>query len=361
MTAIHQFLPTFAGRDAIGMHVLRMQRLLRDAGFESDIYAVHSLDEVKHAAYDVGDYRRRNARPSETWGIYHFSIGSPMVDQLRELGVQLALDYHNITEARFFLRWDPTAAITMFDGRRQLASMKNDVRFSLADSAFNESELVDLGFAPTAVAPILIDAADFGGDADLTLTQQREDRRTRGGAEWLSVGRIAPNKCQHDVIAAFAAYRRLYDPKAQLTLIGGRSALPYWHALKDLCADLDVTDAVHLTDVVTHEELLACYRTSDVFVMLSEHEGFSVPVVEAMHFDVPVVAYACCALPETVADGGLLLERKDPVVVASAVDEVLNSSQLRDELVTAGRRRVEHFAMANTGPRLLATLKELMA
>ena len=116
MTAIHQFLPTFAGRDAIGMHVLRLQRLLRDAGFDSDIYAVHRHDEVMQSGYDFDEFRRRNPLPAETWGLYHYSIGSPMVEKLREYGVQLALDYHNITEARFFLRWDATAAITMFDG-----------------------------------------------------------------------------------------------------------------------------------------------------------------------------------------------------------------------------------------------------
>lgn len=361
MTAIHQFLPTFADRDAIGMHVLRLQRLLRDAGFESDIYAVHRHDEVTHAAHDFGEFRGRNPRPERTWALYHYSIGSPMVDELLGHGVQLALDYHNITEARFFLRWDATAAITMFDGRRQLASLRDAARFSLADSSFNEAELVELGFTNTAVAPILIDFADFDGDADSALMEQRATRRSRGGAEWLAVGRIAPNKCLHDVIAAFALYRRCYDPVAHLTLVGGYAAPAYGHALKAQCAALGVANAVTFTDVVTHEELLACYRTADVFVMLSEHEGFSVPVLEAMHFGVPVVAYGCCALPETVADGGLVLAGKDPVVVATAVHEVLNSRELRDELVAAGHRRVEHYSLANTGPRVLATLKELMA
>jgi len=361
MTAIHQFLPTFAGRDAIGMHVLRLQRLLRDAGFDSDIYAVHRHDEVMQSGYDFDEFRRRNPRPAETWGLYHYSIGSPMVEQLREYGVQLALDYHNITEARFFLRWDATAAITMFDGRRQLASMRDAVRFSLADSSFNEAELTELGFTNTAVAPILIDFADFEGVADAALLEQRETRRAAGGAEWLAVGRIAPNKCLHDVVAGFALYRRCYDPNAHLTLVGGYAAPSYGHALKAQCAALGVANAVTFTDVVTHAELLACYRTADVFVIMSEHEGFSVPVLEAMHAGVPVVAYGCCALPETVADGGLLLEHKDPVVVGTAVHEVLNSRELREELVAAGHRRVEHFSLANTGPRVLATLKELMA
>jgi glycosyltransferase involved in cell wall biosynthesis len=358
MTAIHQFLPTFAGRDAIGMHTLRLQQLLRDAGYESDIYARFMHDEVKSRAYNFDEFAKRNPSRTDTLALYHYSIGDKMVDELSTMGVPIALDYHNITEARFFLRWDPAAAITMFDGRRQLASLATAVNFSLADSSFNEAELVELGFTRTAVAPILIDFAEFDGAPDPTLVEQR--RRAPGGADWLCVGRIAPNKCQHDVIASFAAYRKLYDANARLTFVGGRAALTYSRALETLARDLDVAQAVTFADTVTHAELLAYYRTSDVFVMLSEHEGFNVPVLEAMHFDVPVVAYASCAVPETVGDGGLLLAEKDPVLVATAVHETLSSDDVRSRLVAAGRRRVEHFGVANTGPRVLGTIKEML-
>jgi glycosyltransferase involved in cell wall biosynthesis len=360
MTAIHQFLPTFAGRDAIGMHTLRLQRLLREAGYESDIYARFKHDEVKHAAYDLDDFTQRNPRRDDTWALYHFSIGDPMVDALRGFGIPIALDYHNITETRFFLRWDPAAAITMFDGRRQLASLVTDVNFSLADSSFNESELRELGFNRTAVAPILIDFADLDTPPDPSVARARDQRRAGGGHDWLCVGRIAPNKCQHDVIAAFAAYRRLYDRQARLTLVGGKAAPSYSRALETMCRELGVADAVTFADVVTHEKLLAYYRTSDVFVLLSEHEGFNVPVLEAMHFGMPVVAYAACAVPETVGAGGLLLDEKEPVLVATAVRETLSSEATRSALVAAGRTRVEHFGVANTGPRVLGTIKEMI-
>ncbi len=256
----------------------------------------------------------------DAWILYHFSIGSPLLDLVRTLDVPLALDYHNITDAKFFWRWEPRAATQMLDGRRQLAEIAPEARFALADSRFNECELVELGCRHTAVAPILLDFADYDSAPDATALAQRREARAAGGADWIAVGRIAPNKCQHDVVLAFAAYRRLYDPHARLTLVGGQSAGEYWRALRRLTVELGIAHAVTFTDVVSHAELLACYRTADVLLCLSEHEGFNVPVLEAMHFDVPVVAYTSTAVPDTVGDGGILLTDKDPVVVASAVD-----------------------------------------
>ena len=360
MTEVHQFLATFAGRDAIGMHTLRLRRLLRDAGFASDIYALDIHDDVRKEGLSAASYRDRAVSDPDSWILYHFSIGSPVLDLVRSLDVPLALDYHNITDAKYFWRWEPRAAARMLEGRRQLADVAPEVRFALADSPYNEREMVELGCRRTAVAPILIDFADYDSEPDATLLEQRRRDRDRGGADWLAVGRIAPNKCQHDIVLAFAAYRRLYDPLARLTLIGGQSAGEYWRALHRLTGDLGIGDAVKFTDVISHAELLACYRTSDVLLCLSEHEGFNVPVLEAMHFDVPVVAYAAAAVPNTVGDAGLLLEDKDPLVVATAVSRLRSDASLRERLVNAGRARVEQFSIARTGPQLIESLTTLM-
>ena len=360
MTEVHQFLSTFAGRDAIGMHTIRLRTLLRGAGFQSDIYALDTHDDVRHDAYEASTFRDRVPAGRDAWILYHFSIGSSLLDLVRALDVPLALDYHNITDAKYFWRWEPRAAARMLEGRRQLADVVPSVRFALADSRFNEQELVDLGCKRTAVAPILIDFADYDGTPDATLLARRRRARQAGGTDWLAVGRIAPNKCQHDIVLAFAAFRRLHDPLARLTLVGGQSAGEYWRALHRLVRDLGIADAVTFTDVVSHAELLACYRTADVLLCLSEHEGFNVPVLESMHFDVPVVAYAAGAVPATVGDGGLLLTDKEPLVVASAVERLRSDPSLRTRLVDAGRRRVEHFSIARTGPQLIESLTTLM-
>jgi glycosyltransferase involved in cell wall biosynthesis len=360
VTEVHQFLSTFAGRDAIGAHTLRLRRLLRDAGFRSDIYAVDSHDDVRTEALAAEAFEQRPGASSDAWILYHFSIGHPLLDRVRTLDARLALDYHNITDSKFFWRWEPRAAATMLEGRRQLAAAAPVVRFGVADSEFNQRELDALCCPRTAVAPILIDFHEYDAPADPDLLAIRRRARAIGGTDWLAVGRIAPNKCLHDVVFAFAVYRKIHDPQARLTLVGGQSAGLYWRALHKLAADLDVADAVTFTDVITHAELLACYRTADVLLCLSEHEGFNVPVLEAMHFDVPVVAYAAAAVPDTVGDAGLLLTDKDPVVVATAVERLRSDASLRQSLVEAGRKRVEHFSIERTGPHWIDTLTALM-
>lgn len=351
MTAVHQLLPTFAGRDAIGTHCLHAQRLLRDAGFESEIFAREILPDVRHLARDASRFRSDN----DTWALYHFSIGDPLVTDVVASGVPLAIDYHNITPARFFRRWEPRVAELLDDGRRRLADLATPTRFALADSTYNAEELSELGFGPTAVAPVLVDLAGFAVEPDRTVLEQR--RAGKAGADWLAVGRLAPNKCQHDIIAAFAVYRAAFDPGARLVLVGGRSAPQYSASLARLSRRLGVESAVTFADSVSHTELVAHYRSADVFVSLSEHEGFNVPVVEAMALGLPVVAYATTAVPETVGRSGVLLDDKDPLVVAATVDTVLRDTDARDTLVAAGRARAAELALERTGPTFLAAIE----
>jgi glycosyltransferase involved in cell wall biosynthesis len=229
------------------------------------------------------------------------------------------------------------------------------VQLAIADSTYNAEDLRSEGFERTAVSPILVDFTEYD-EAPRSRTLSRLRKEADGGHRWLFIGRLSPNKCQHDLIAAFAVYRRLFDPKARLSLVGGGPAPLYRRALAAMADELGLGDAVELADAVDSADALAHFAASDVLVCLSEHEGFNIPVLEAMHFGMPVVAYSCCAVPETVGDAGVLLADKDPVVVATAVDRVLTDDGLRSTLVAAGKRRVEHFSLANTSRRMLDTI-----
>ena len=155
--------------------------------------------------------------------------------------------------------------------------------------------------------------------ATSTRSSSRACRRPRdaGGADWLFVGRVTPNKCQHDVVKAFAAYRRLHDPQARLHLVGGVASSPTRRLCARSCAASSSTDCVDLTGPVSAGGLAAYYRNADVFVCLSEHEGFCVPLLESMHHHVPVVAFAATAVPETLDGAGICLPDKAPAVVAA--------------------------------------------
>jgi glycosyltransferase involved in cell wall biosynthesis len=186
-------------------------------------------------------------------------------------------------------------------------------------------------------------------------------QRDAGGSRWLFVGRLAPNKCAHDVIGAFACYRQLFDPRARLALVGIPTSSHYLAALVRLVAELELGDAVELAGSVPFEELLAQFAMADVFVCLSEHEGYCVPVVEAMELGLPVVAYAAAAVPETVGDAALLLDDKDPLAVAVAVGDLLADPARLDALRSAGRARAEALSLPRSSARFLELVHQQLA
>ncbi|MGE0879765.1 MAG: glycosyltransferase family 4 protein [Acidimicrobiia bacterium] len=358
--AIHQFLPSFAGRDAIGRHTLEAQRILREAGFDSDIYCGEALREV---AKQAKRYQKFEGGPAgHTWLLYQLSTGSPVADFCVARPEPLIVDYHNITPAEFFEPWEPHVAVELIEGRHQLADLAGDTSFAMADSSFNESELIDLGYRPTAVAPILLDLSDFDQPPDqAALDRLRAERDRRGGgAEWLFVGRIAPNKCQHDVLKAFAAYVRLFDPRARLHLVGGSSSHRYETAMREFVEDAGIGANVNFASSVSHGALLAYYAHADVFVCLSEHEGFCVPLLEALHHGVPIVAFESSAVPETLGGAGLCLKDKSPIGVAEAVRRVVTDDALRAVMVEAGRAQLQHFSLERTSKQFLDAVESFV-
>jgi glycosyltransferase involved in cell wall biosynthesis len=355
---IDQLLPVLGVHDAIGAHVLQTRRALRAAGYESDLYA-DVVDES--LAAEVRPWLDGPGRISTGRAVlYHASTHAPFTPWLEHrgrLGERILVYYHNVTPAEYFDRWLPPAAEEMRLARQELAALAPVSGIGLAASELNERELVDLGYRPTVTAPLLVDLERYHDEADGPTLGRLRRRRERGGAEWLFVGRIAPNKCQHDIVAAFAAYRRLVDPKAHLTLVGGVTAPRYLLALRDMVDALAVEEAVDIRSGLSHPELLAHYAAADVFVCLSEHEGFCVPLLEAMEVGVPVVAFAAAAVPGTVGDAAVLLGEKDPLTVAAAVAGLLDDDYRRRALIDSGRRRARCFDLASTTAGFLGAVQ----
>ncbi|MFZ4584502.1 MAG: glycosyltransferase family 4 protein [Acidimicrobiia bacterium] len=359
VTAIHQFLPSFSTRDAIGGHARQIQRVLQEQGFESEIYAQFLQPDTRAIARDAESFPT-TTQPG-TAIMYHLSTGSGLARWCLERQEPLVVDYHNITPAEFFAGWEPTVAAELRRGRIDLRQLAPRVAMGFADSAFNVGELEDLGYPKCAVVPILIDPADFAHEVDAVAEERIGNEKADGGADLLFVGRVSPNKCQHDLIKVLAAYRAAYDPSARLRIVGGASSHAYLTALGQYAAGLGLGDAVDIAGSVTPGELAAYYRMADAFVCVSEHEGFCVPVIEAMAHDVPVVSFEAAALPETVGDGGVLLPSKSPTVVAAAVHRVMSDQALRDRLVAAGRQRVDTFSLAAGRAHLQTAVDEFLA
>ena len=356
VTAVHQFLPALLPGDAVGMHTLEMRRALRDAGFASEVFV-----EAVHAELE-GQARHFSEFPGFARGsllLYQLATGSVLADYVFSRPEPLAVDYHNLTPAEFFRAWDTDVANALSWGRAQLAHLAPRTSLGMADSAYNELELMELDYRRTAVVPILLDLEAMAEDVDQQCLSALEKVKAGGGADLLFVGRLAPNKAQHELIKALVLYRRVYDPRARLRLIGRPATDSYARALGRYATELGVADAVIVRELVTGGELSAHYRAADAVVIVSEHEGFSVPLLEAMLHGVPVVARPGGAVPETLGGAGLLVEDRSPAAVAAAVHRVVTDDAVRRSLVAAGRRRLEEFDLQRSRRRLIDALTPL--
>jgi L-malate glycosyltransferase len=354
---IDQLVPSFVRHDAISNHALQIRRVLRQAGFDSNVY-VGAIDH--RLAGEARVYFECPTRPDKNrLLLYHASTDSPMAAWLESVarsGQLVACDYHNITPSRYFARWEPPAARSMQIARRELALLAPVTAMGLADSRFNEQELIETGYRSTAVCPLLLDLDSYHQPPDRRALATLRRSQAAGGKRWLFVGRIAPNKCQHDVIAAFALYRRLFDAKSRLTFVGGATSPRYRRALERMAVELDLGDSLEFTDSVAFDVLLAYFAASDVFVCLSEHEGFCVPIIEAMELGLPVVAYSAAAVTDTVDGAGVLLEAKDPLVVACAVQDLLADESERRRKAEAGKARAAEFSLESSSKKFLETV-----
>ncbi len=356
---VDQVIPSLASRDAIGVSSLNLRDGLRAAGIDSDIFYGSFTPDVEHEGRPVTELGRA-AR--DRWLLYQASIGSPVYDILAARSEPKLVNYHNITPAALLRDWEPAVAYEASLGRTQLARLADQSRFAVADSAFNESELLALGYEGTAVVPLLIDMHVKSDEPDPELAARLSERKARdGGADLLYVGKISPHKAPHDLVKMLDVLRRTGDPAARLHLVGSPLGETYEPALRAFIEELGLDGSVNLPGSVTGAELEAYFQAADVFVMASDHEGFCVPLGEAMGHGVPIVAYGVTAVPETVAGAGLVLPDKSPVPFAAAVGRVLQDPELRAVLAAAGRERAAGFDLAASTKRFVSLVQEAVA
>ncbi|HZQ58823.1 MAG TPA: glycosyltransferase family 4 protein [Acidimicrobiales bacterium] len=357
MPTLHQFVPTL-DPGAVGTHILEAQRVLRAAGWASEVFSEHTVGPYDGRARRYTDYGSDVAANDDDVLVYHLAIGSSVADWLlARRPPRLVVDYHNITPPEWFAGWEPSVAYGLAWGRAQLRRLAPRTGFGLADSAYNASELQAAGLRRTEVLPILL--PDHDGTADATRVAEL---RAEPGPRWVFVGRLAPNKRQHLLIAALHAYRRAYDGSARLDLVGGASSPTYESALRAFTRDLGLTGAVTFTGPVSDSERDARYAAADVFVCMSGHEGFLVPVLEAWRHRVPIVAWGGApAVAGTLGDAGLLMPEAEPEAAAATVGRVLGDPHLADALRARGDARSAQFAPGRTRARLLELADALAA
>lgn len=335
--SIHQLLAVFDEADAQGHMAVFLQNIFRGWGLDSKIFAGIINPGQKSEVFPA-DTLETPGDPSEIL-ILHYSISSPVGGLFRRTFRNQVLIYHNVTEADFFRGWDDLTFVECRKGRNALRDYIPTCDLALGVSAFNAAELAALGFERVGVLPFPFDERRLEGPADASLvnTFGKGDRNNL-----LFVGRLSPNKKQEDVIRVFYYFQKFYNPDSRLFLVGASHIPAYYRALCDFKDRLGLRE-VYLTGKVTGEELRAYYRIADLFLCLSEHEGFCVPLMECFHYKIPVVAYAAAAVPQTLAGAGILLAEKNPVPTAGLLDRVLKDEKLKKSIIDSQNRRLEQI------------------
>jgi glycosyltransferase involved in cell wall biosynthesis len=343
--------------DAVTAQILEIDRRLQGWGFETRIFAEHVAPEYRQIARP-DEALGRLLRDQDALLIYHYSIYTPNARMFRAFDGPKVLVYHNITPARYFYRWDLDQARLCAMGRHALGTLRR-CDLALGISEYNRRELVEAGFEPacTGVLPFFVQFQDLAsGLVDERLAQ---DLRTEDRVNWLSVGRIVPNKAVEDVIRTFYIYHRYIEPRSRLFLVGSRYVPAYDAQLDALIEALSLSDAVVLTGRVSPAELRAYYQAADLFMTASHHEGFCVPLIESMFFGVPVLARSAAAVPETLLDAGVLYKYLGYVEAAEMAHLLVDDRDVRAQVIAGQRARLQVFAPEIVEQRLWEVLQRV--
>jgi len=357
MTAIHQIMPAFLYADALGNQAYRIRELLRQWGYESQVYA--TIRDRRWA--DPGlDFARYRSRPNQL-AIFHYSIGSPLTAQVLNLPDRIVPYYHNVTPPEFLRAYNPELARLLDQGRRELVEF-NRAPYALAASEYNRQEMLALGFPHIEVLPYFVYFDELRASADNPIGRKVAARYASNRVNVLFVGRLAPNKRQADLVRALHYYQRLIDPTARLILVGGDANAPgYRLELQTLTRVLGVNNVELAGSIGPREGLGGYYQAATAFVCLSEHEGFCVPLLEAMAFDLPVIAFKATGVPYALGEAGIQLTDKSPAMVSEVIELVHADAVLRERIILTQRQRLKEFAPHRVAARLRACLAEALS
>ena len=299
-------------------------------------------------------YEARRSGP-EAISIFHFAIGSPVADAVFRSREPLILRYHNVTPHHFFEGFSGHLVGLTYHGARGLSKFASRTSLGLAVSDFNRRDLVAAGFTATATLPLAMDRGILDENPDPVVRERFRDDRTN----ILFVGRVAPNKKIEDLIRVFCAYQRYVEPASRLFVVGdGRGFEHYTRRLREMVSHLRI-DEVVFTGAVTQSELNAYYRISDAFLCLSEHEGYGAPLVEAMTFGLPVIAFDAGAVRETLNGGGALVTDKSPDEVAELMGMMIRDQTLRSATLATQERALARIRGVNIGVGLVAAIERV--
>jgi glycosyltransferase involved in cell wall biosynthesis len=350
---INQIYPSISCGDAVSNDIIGIREILRDLGYSSEIYAQEIPPKCLNYIKPLSEYKwdRDNII------LYHFALlGLSVTDLVKRLPGKKILVYHNITPTEFFERYDSYLGNLCSKGRDELRSLVDYIDLAVGDSEYNCHELKKFGFKHIKALPVVVDVSKYANyDPNLAADLGKDD-----AINFLFVGRIAPNKRQDDVIKIFYYYNKYINSNSTLYLVGYKQVKKYVLELEDMIMKHNLSDKVFLTGHVDNKKLASYYRNSHIFLCMSEHEGFCVPLVEAMAFGIPVLAFSAAAIPYTLGNAGILLHRKDYAHIAELINIIITDTALREKIVKNQLERSKDFHKDCIRPKLQDIIESLI-
>ncbi len=334
---IIQIVPSLAYGDAIGNDVLALDSAIKRRDFSAKIYA-EGVDP--RFSSDLAQNIKNYVPEKDDLVILHVGAAARTNEWIKTLSCKKIMVYHNITPASFFSGYNKVCEHYNDEGIRQLKELKDTFDMVLAVSDFNKQDLIDMGYkCEINVLPIVIPFDDYKKEPSQSVLRKYDDDYTNV----LFLGRIAPNKKHEDVIQAFDFYQKNYNAKSRLFLVGNpKGCENYCEQLREFTKRLGTKNVV-FTGHTKFDEILAYYTLSDLFLCMSEHEGFCVPLVESMYFNIPILAYASSAIPCTLGGSGFLLKDKNPAVAGSLINKILTDAELKNVILRNQQERLSDF------------------
>lgn len=335
---IIQVLPCLNKGDAVGNDCRAIHKLLQDKGYTSVIYSDIIQDKNEGIAIHIDDWVEPE---KDDVIIYHLSVGWRHIDLIEKAKCKKMFIYHNVTPPMFYEEYDRISYLACIEGLDDVILLRNSFDYGICDSDFNRSDLIKYGYkCPMDVVPILIPFEDYKRKADEGIINKYKNSE---GTKILFTGRVVPNKKQEDVIRIFYLYKKYFDEKAKLFIVGSfNENSEYCKRLANYKNALELEDVI-FTKHISFEEILGYYEVSDLFLCMSEHEGFCVPLVESMLFDLPVLAYDAGAIKETLGNSGIVFSDKNYLEIAAFIDYLMKDENLKKSILEEQRKRLKDF------------------
>ncbi len=351
---IFQVIENIVFGDAISNHAINIYKILKENRFETAIYAVNFDTRLDRTM--VYSIKKMPELKEDDLVIYQMCQSSSINTMIVGWKCKKACMYHNVTPSDFFLPYDSFQSRFQQKGLKEIGKLKDVFDYVWGVSQFNCDNLIKMGYdaGKTSVSPILLDFSDFRQEPD----QKTINRYSDNWVNILFVGRIAPNKKQEDIIRTFAYYKKYVNKKSRLILVGSFFNSTYQYCLEKYIEELGVDDVI-FPGHISFKEILGFYSVANVLLCMSEHEGFCVPLLEAMLFDVPIIAYAAAAVPETLGGSGILLKDKDPAKVSFAIEQLVSNEDLRKEVITKQQQRLDDFNLEKLRNAFLKQIKRI--